>query len=106
MAYWDLKMKGDFDKSYEYEHPVYRKTTRMAQYIKGFNTDEVKWLAVKVKGIKVEGTTAWVDLSVRTKVKLPMIRASEADSLLNEKWIKVDDVWYHVPEGTDQRGLK
>ena len=106
MAFWDHKMKEEFDKSYEYEIPVYRKNTRMVQYIGSFNTDVIKWTSVKVEGIRVEGASALVDLIVRTKVTLPGIRANEADSPLYEKWVKVDNVWYHVPGGTDQRGTK
>lgn len=106
MAFWDHKIKEEFDKSYEYELPLYRKTTRMAKYIGTFNTDVVKWYSAKVDGIHMEGATALVDLTVRTKVMLPRIKTSEADSLLSEKWVKVDDVWYHVPAGTNQRGTK
>lgn len=106
MAFWDHKIKEEFDKSYEYEHPLYRKKTGMVQYIGSFNTYVVKWYSAKVDGIHMEGTTALVDLTVRTKVTLPQIKTSEVDSLLSEKWVKVDDVWYHVPGGTDQRGTK
>ena len=97
MTFWDHMIKGEFDKSYEYELPLFRKKTRMVEYIGSFNTVIVQWHSAKVDRIKVEGTSASVDMTVRTEVRLPKIKSVERDSLLTEKWVKADDVWYHVP---------
>ncbi len=97
VAFWDHKIKGEFDKSYEYELPLFRKKTNMVQYIGSFDTYTVRWRSAKVDKIKVDGTSASVEITIRVEVKLPKIRTSERDSLLTEKWVKADDVWYHVP---------
>jgi len=34
---------------------------------------------------------------LRSNIRLPMMGATEDESLIQEKWLKVDDVWYHVP---------
>ena len=97
IAYWNFKISQDFDKSYVYEHPLYRKQVNMVKYIGGFNTEVVKWTAVKVEDIKMDGPSAMVGLKITAKVKLPGIKSSEDDSRVKEEWRKVDNVWYHVP---------
>jgi hypothetical protein len=106
VTFWDHKIKGEFDKSYGYELPLFRKKTQMVEYIGSFNPYVVQWHSAKVDKIKVEGTSASVEMTIRTEVRLPKIRTSERDSLLTEKWVKVDDVWYHVPStlGEDVKG--
>ena len=97
MAYWNDKINQDFDKSYGYEHPLYRKQVNMANYIRGFNTEVVQWTAAKVEEIKMDGPSARVGLKITVKVRLPRIKTGEDDSWIKEDWRKVDDVWYHVP---------
>ncbi len=97
--YWNYKMKEEFDKSYAYEDPFFRKQVNLVNYIRRFRTDIVKWKSAAVKEIKLAGDSAEVDMILRTKVRLPQIKTVEHDSLTKEKWVKVDGVWYHVPEG-------
>lgn len=97
MAYWDHKIKEDFDKSYAYEHPLYRKQFNMVKYIGTFNTEVLKWTAAKVEDIRMDGPSARVSLKITVKVRLPRIRTEEEASMINEEWQKVDNVWYHVP---------
>jgi hypothetical protein len=100
MAYWNLKIKGEFEKSYEYEDPFYRKTVSIVNYIKGFNTTTVKWKGAEIKEIHREaaGGKADVDLSLRMELMLPereKIREMENNFPVVDKWIKVDGIWYH-----------
>ena len=97
MAYWNDKINQDFDKSYVYEYPLYRKQVNMVKYIGGFNTEVVKWTAAKIEDIKMDGPSAEVGLKITVKVTLPRIRTDEDDSWVKEEWRKVDNVWYHVP---------
>ena len=97
MAYWNDKINQDFDKSYAYEHPLYRKQVNMTKYIGGFNTEVVKWTAAKIEDIKMDGPSAKVGLIITVKVRLPRIKTGEDDSWVKEEWRKVDNVWYHVP---------
>jgi len=97
MTYWNYKINQDFDKSYVYEHPLYRKQVNMVNYIRGFNPEVVKWTAAKVEDIKMDGPSAKVGLKITVKVRLPSIKSGEDDSWVKEEWQKVDNVWYHVP---------
>src|ERR1700690_3299340 len=37
MAYWGYKINEEFDKAYEFEYPLYRKTENAVNYIRHFN---------------------------------------------------------------------
>jgi len=104
-TYWQLKVHEDFMKSYEYEAPYYREKTTMINYLRGINTDVVKYLAATPGDMKLDGDSARVDVKVRVRVKPPQMRSEEYSTLLTEKWVKVDDVWYHVPGVIDSRGV-
>ena len=104
VAYWDHKISQDFDKSYVYEYPLYRNQVNMVKYIGGFNTEVVKWTAVKVEDIKMDGPSARVGLIIRARVKLPGMKPTEDDTRIDEDWQKVDNVWYHVPEILKEQG--
>jgi hypothetical protein len=99
MAYWDYKVKGEFDKSYEYEHPLFKKQTSMVKYIQGFKSGVARWLGTNVEDIEIKGDTAEASVNVKTVVRIPRVKPIESDSLIKEKWVKTDGMWYHVPAG-------
>jgi hypothetical protein len=98
MAYWDYKIKGEFDKSYEYEDPLFRKKTGLVSYIRSFRPEVVKWKSVRIEKIAKEDDLATINLNVRTKVTLPQIKGVENNSEIKDKWVRVDGIWYHVSE--------
>lgn len=104
-SYWQLKVKEDFIKSYEYEVPYYRKNTNMIDYLKGINTYVVKYLSAMPGEIKWDVDVAVVDVKLRVRVKPPQMKSEEYDSIIKEKWIKSDGMWYHVPGVIDSRGV-
>lgn len=98
MEYWRHKINGEFDKCYEYEEPFYRKTVNLVKYIKGFRTDVIKWKTADVREMEIRGDEAVVKLNVDMNVKVPGIRRIDRTSLVTEKWVRVEGIWYHVPE--------
>lgn len=98
MAYWNHKVKEEFDKSYEYESPLYKKTVNMVKYIKSFNTKRGGWIGAGIKSLKIEGDSGIVDMKVRVRISITSSNKIEHDVLLQEKWVKADGVWYHVPQ--------
>jgi hypothetical protein len=95
-AYWDQRIKGNLDKTYEFEDPFYRKKVGLVSYIRSFG-GAVTWKAVTIRNIEMSDTSAVVDLQITTDVRLPDIKARDVESVATEKWVKVDGVWYHVP---------
>ncbi len=103
MAYWGYKVEEKFDKSYEYEYPQYRKNVSLVNYLRGFQPT-VRWTAYKIEDIAKKDDAAEVTLSVDLHVNLrfPKIpKPMESDTkgvTFRERWIKVEGVWYHVPQ--------
>ena len=102
-TYWQLKVNEDFMKSYEYEAPYYRKQTTMINYLRGINTDVVKYLAATPRDIKLDADSAVVDVELRVRVKLPQIKSDEHSTVIKEKWVRSEGMWYHIPGVIDQR---
>ncbi len=97
--YWNLKVKQEFDKSYEYEDPYYRKMTSLVTYIQGFNTSTLKWNDAKIKAVEMGDDTAKVEMDLDTTIKLPdMKKIQHHKNVGEEKWVKVEGKWYHIPE--------
>jgi len=103
--YWGHKIKEELDKSYVYEDPYYRNKVSMVNYIKEYNTRVVKWLSASTQSVNIKDDTALVDVKLRVRVRPPQMKATEYDSLLQEKWVKVDGIWYHVPGTIESRAV-
>lgn len=104
-AYWDHKIKEEFDKSYYFEYPYYRQKVTMVNYIKTFNTSVLKWLAATPDEIKQEDDTAEVKVNLKVRVRPPFMKKYEYDTSVQEKWVKADGIWYHVPPKPMESGL-
>lgn len=103
MAYWDHKVKQEFDKSYEYEDPLFKKKISPVNYMKGFNIGKVEWSGTKIGGLKIENESAIVDMKIKLKIIAGVSGNVEHDTLVTEKWVKVDGVWYHIPQKFKER---
>jgi hypothetical protein len=103
MAYWNYKVNEEFDRSYDYEDPLYRKMVNRVKYIQGIHTSRAKWTGVEIENLKIEGESAIVDMKVKMKIVVTPSKNIEPDALLNEKWVKVSGTWYHVPQKFRER---
>jgi hypothetical protein len=105
MEYWNHKVNEEFDKSYEYEDPLFRKTYTMVNYIRSFGAGRAKWVGARIQGITMEGDTAKVSLMIKLKLVVSSSGSVSPESMFEEKWTKVDGIWYHVNErhGVQQR---
>lgn len=94
--YWSLLVKQDFEKSYQFEVPEYRKEVSLVEYIQSFGTD-VTWLGARIAKIAENGTEATVEMGIRYRwnsaVKMP---ENGVESYITEKWVLIDNVWYHM----------
>lgn len=99
MTYWGHKISQEFDKSYLYEDPYYRKRLDMVKYIKGIDTARARWTSANVKNLQINGDSAIIDMKVKVHITVaPSARDIEQEFSLKETWVKVDGIWYHVPK--------
>ncbi len=99
-AYWDYKIKGEFEKSYEYESPLYRNKVDLVNYIRSFGVGTGKWTGVKITGIAIKGELAQVHMKIRVRIGRRIARGKDVElwTAVSEPWMKQGGVWYHVEE--------
>jgi hypothetical protein len=102
--YWGYICRQEFDKAYEVEYPVYRKTVSLVNYIRRFRPD-VTWKNATIEKIDLEKEkgTAVITVMVDTDIKVRMSKVPKQIDItprimLQEKWVKVGGVWFHVPQ--------
>ena len=98
MKYWDHKIKEEFDKSYNYEDPLFRKNVSMIKYIQSINTNLIKWVGADIENLRRENDIAYVDMKLKIRVMANPLQYVDKDVYLKEKWISVDGVWYHTSQ--------
>lgn len=104
MAYWDYRVKQEFDKSYEFEDPIYKKSYSLVAYIKRLGADPVTLKEVKIKGLQMEDASARIDLITKIEVRAPGTRAPLAVGMdRNDRWSRLEGIWYHVIGGNSAR---
>ncbi|MEW6569609.1 MAG: hypothetical protein AB1390_00320 [Nitrospirota bacterium] len=95
MAYWNYKIKKEFDKAYEYEYPVAKRS--LTTYIAKHANPMLEYKSFELKSmVKKADHLADVELTVVPVVKVPGMRAFERTITIKERWVKVDEVWYHM----------
>jgi len=95
-AYWGHKIRQEFDKSYPFEDPFYRKNMTIGSYVQSFDTAKARWTSARTEAVRIEGDTAVTDMMIGVRIMGPSAKPLEHEVPLQEKWIKVEGVWYHV----------
>ncbi len=101
MTYCTYRTEGDFVKSYEFEDPFSRKKMNLSNYIKRMSGGGVQWIKAEISEMELKEDTAKVSLNVKVKGGIGgnMLlgkKTFEHDSRIEEQWIRVDGLWYHV----------
>ena len=106
MTYWGHKIRQEFEKSYSYEDPYYRKRFNMVNYIRGIDTARASWTSSTIEGLKIEGDSAIIDMKVKLRITVtPSVKNIEQEVPIKETWVKVDGIWYHVPKKSGRPGV-
>lgn len=97
MAYWNFRIKGEYDKSYYYEDPFFRKKVGLVDYIQ-HTGKAIKTKSVKIENVKIVGDNAEVELMTTIRVNVPDKELSRAllPRTLTDRWVSADGIWYHV----------
>jgi hypothetical protein len=106
MAYWDHRMKGDYDMSYEFEDPLLRKSLTRSQYIKRFAAEFVPVKKVRISSVKMADGRAEIVLVLTYLLRAPGAKEQAlADVERLERWAAVDSEWFHVNERVSDKGV-
>lgn len=99
IAYWNYKIKKKLDKTYDFEYPLYKKKRNLVSYITFYNRNSGLFSTKKyeIGNILIEGENATVTLKLRVGVRVRGGKIFEYDREYTDKWMKIEDIWYHVP---------
>ena len=99
MAYITHRIKGEFDKSYGYEDPLYRKKINEATYINFMNTGVFKWVGANIKEISIEGEKAVVQIDLQGWARIKGISNEKnlVEQTMQLNWVKAEGTWYNSP---------
>ena len=98
-ARWDLLIKHQAEKAYDYLSPGFRQTITREKYAQQKNDVAMRWQAVRVSGHECETDTCTVHLIVDAVIPMPGIgKPTKASSPLEEHWIRVGNEWFVVPD--------
>lgn len=106
---WENLIAGKAREAYEYLTPGYRAVKDKEAYAYEMAARPVKWTAVKfLEKACAEPNVCSVRLEITFKVRIhaAMMGEVESVSIQNENWIKVRDVWHHLPEKLGAQGLR
>jgi hypothetical protein len=96
-AYITHRIKGEFDKSYGYEDPLYRKKINEATYINFMSKGIFNWVEANIKKISIEGETAVVQIDLQGWARLKGISNEKnlIEQTIQLNWVKAEGTWYN-----------
>lgn len=106
MAYWKFRINEELDKSYSYEHPLYRKQTPITGYVRRYSSPLIRLNSYEITDISLkDADRAAVGLKLNETLKIPGAKPFTHDTILEEQWVKVEGTWYHLIKETHQGAI-
>ena len=96
--YWDLMINinsRNVEKIYQYEAPSFREKVSFVEYIHRFKM--YKYLGADIKEIEIEGNRGKVTVVSTYVASLPKISNKGLTRIDDEKWVRVEGIWFHFP---------
>lgn len=97
---WDFLIQKQAEKAYDYLTPGVRSTKPRTDYAKEMNDRPVTWLSAKALDHECKNADACtVHVQVEFKVNVPLagVKESKGVSMVEERWLRIQNQWYHLP---------
>lgn len=94
-AYWQHKIKREFEKSYLFESPEIREKINLTDYIKVFSGPGV-WKKATISSVAIEGSFATVHVEINYIIVGVYCPEEGLTSTIREYWQLEDGIWYHL----------
>lgn len=95
---WEHLMQGRPEQAWEYIAPGSRALLDRASYLAQKRNAPVTYTRVELLETTCEAESCTVELRIHTQAPLPFAGMVPAYSLLRERWVLSDGVWYFVPQ--------
>lgn len=99
-ARWNVLLSGDMTAAYEYLSPGYRSSVSLEQYQRSLLTRQVGWNSADYIESECVEDSCKVKISIDYSVRgaLPGVKEFKGVQKVEESWVRVNGVWYLVPE--------
>lgn len=98
-ARWDLLIKHQAEKAYDYLTPGFRQTITREKYAAQKNDVATRWKGAHVSGRACEGDSCTVTVMVDADVKIPGIGKLQSTTMpTEERWVRVGRDWFYLPD--------
>jgi hypothetical protein len=97
---WQHIIAGEFEKAYTYLSPGYRQTRALDQYVENLANRPVRWTEADYEDQSCSSEdVCTVKVMIKFNMDMPVTNVGRVESLdyLEEKWLRVDGVWYFLP---------
>lgn len=107
-ARWDSLIAGKHEDAYAFLAPGVRSTRPLDVYVRDLANRPVKWVKATTIGQNCEEDSCTVDVEIEYRVDLPArgVGTVQVPHRQQERWIRLDGVWYFVPEDVATGGLR
>lgn len=98
--YWQYRVdvnKVNVEKAYQCEVPAFREKVSILEYVNQFKL--VKYLEADISTIEIEKEKAKASINLTYRVPFPAISKKNLSKVEEERWVKIQKVWYHIPQG-------
>lgn len=108
--FMDLRVKREWEKSWEYNDPVYREVTNKETWLR--NIGFIIYEKYKVDHINIEGNFATIDIDLTVSLRQQFRKGEIMEpsppkrSTVQMKWLWFYDDWYMYPDSAFIRHLK
>jgi len=99
-ARWHAILSGDLVDAYDYLSPGYKSSVSLNQYQRHILLMRVKWKDARYLESDCTKTTCNVKISIDYVLygALPGVKSFEGTQTIDESWVRIDDIWYFVPD--------
>jgi hypothetical protein len=94
--YWSYRIKGQWDKCYQYELPGYKEKISMVAYINQNSRFLLRWEGYDILELWTSGEEGYVKLNTKYRYIIPQTNKAAFETVAEEKWEKMNDQWYRV----------
>ena len=100
LAFWDLKIKGDYKSAYELLSPGWRSNESLGSFQSRMAQSKVKWISANIKNKTCsQKNVCKIGMIIEYEYQFAAAfsKKMKISTKLEENWIMKDNVWYLVP---------
>ncbi len=97
---WKLLIAGDGEKAYDYLTAGVRSSVKRNTYATDMRSRPVRWVSADALDGQCEPTTcaARVLMTIKFSMQSTGVKEMQTQSAITERWIKVENEWFHIPD--------